>query len=296
MQSALSCDSRKYLSGPLYRALSPTPPPCDGISGSLMGVSRKLQTLLNVPASPASSTPPRRSLRLASPFHPDIETAPKPRRSSPKRRSRRTPKSITPKPTTTINKNKNNNSKTPSPPPIRHRHKRSRSIYEDDMSDGESDRPRNRYSTPKRQKRFPYNMPLGLGIADFEALDEPHVVPLPSSPISLPHRDICSGQEQPQQQREEEVLPDVVIPSIEVEDTEQQPTAWTAEDDQMLVSVVLDKLRLSKRDWEECARQLGKDNTSVGKRWQALVGEGNIGLRRGSGPFVRGRLDGCFDH
>jgi hypothetical protein len=58
--------------------------------------------------------------------------------------------------------------------------------------------------------------------------------------------------------------------------------------------MVLEKFRLTKRDWEECARRIGKDDTSVGKRWQALLGEGNIGLRRGSGQFVRGRLDGCF--
>jgi hypothetical protein len=272
MQSALSCDSRKYLSGPLYRALSPTPPPCDGISG-LMGVSRKLQTLLNVPPGPASPAP-RRSMRLASPFCLDEAKPAK----SPLRRSRRTtPKSATP-----------NKPKTPSPQPPRSRHKRSRSIYEDGNSDSETEkapgRPRNRYSTPKRQKRFPYNMPLGLGISDFEALEE--------QPISLPHRTIPP----PVVTATDEPLPDVVIPSIEVEDTErQQPAAWTAEDDQMLVSVVLNKLKLSKREWEECARQLGKDNTSVGKRWQALVGEGNVGLRRGSGQFVRGRLDGCFD-
>lgn len=130
-------------------------------------------------------------------------------------------------------------------------------------------------------------MPLGLGISDFEALEEP---------IALPHRSILPPAAAA---AADEPLPDVVIPSIEVEDTEQQQQekqpAWTAEDDQMLVSVVLNKLKLSQREWEECARQLGKDNTSVGKRWQALVGEGNVGLRRGSGPFVRGRLDGCFD-
>ncbi|CRG87207.1 hypothetical protein PISL3812_04224 [Talaromyces islandicus] len=191
MQSALPCDSRKYLSGPLYRALSPTPPPCDGISGSLMGVSRKLQTLLNVPSGPAPATPPR-SMRLASPFHLD---EPKPTKSRLRLRSRSrsrrtTPKSATPKP------------KTPSPQPPRGRHKRSRSNYENGDSDSETDkassRPRDRYSTPKRQKRFPYNMPLGLGISDFEALEEP---------IALPHRNILPAAD--------EALPDVVLPSIE---------------------------------------------------------------------------------
>ncbi|KAH8702391.1 hypothetical protein BGW36DRAFT_372776 [Talaromyces proteolyticus] len=261
MQSALSCDSRKFLHQPIYRALSPTPPPSsDGIGGSLIGVSRKLQNLLNVSPAP-QSTPLRRSLRLASPFHLD---EPKPAKLPP----RKPAKSATPRP------------KTPSSPP-RTRTKRSRSVYEDDHSDSKmehrSRRSCDRFSTPKRQKRFPYNMPLGLGIADFESLDG-------GNPRNIPFR--VAPQD-------DEALPDVVLPSIEIEDTEK--TAWTAEDDQKLVSVVLEKLKLSQREWEECAQRLGKDNASVGKRWQALVGEGNVGLRRGSGPFVRGRLHGCFD-
>ena len=121
-------------------------------------------------------------------------------------------------------------------------------------------------------------MPLGLGIADFESL------------TNMPRKD--SGAE---------ALPQIILPSIEIEDTENKDTIlesdksdWTAEQDEQLVDMVLEKFRLTKRDWEECARRIGKDDTSVGKRWQALLGEGNIGLRRGSGQFVRGRLDGCF--
>lgn len=122
-------------------------------------------------------------------------------------------------------------------------------------------------------------MPLGLGIADFETLNN-----LPKQESNL------------------EALPQVILPSIEIEDTDTSTTAnndndksdWTAEEDEQLVDMVLEKFRLTKRDWEECARRIGKDDASVGKRWQALLGEGNIGLRRGSGQFVRGRLDGCF--
>lgn len=87
---------------------------------------------------------------------------------------------------------------------------------------------------------------------------------------------------------------DSALPSIEVPDplfsSSQGPSHWTAQDDQRLVELVLDKFQLSKRDWEECARLMGKDNASVGQRWQALVGEGNIGLRRGS-RRIRGRID-----
>lgn len=107
-----------------------------------------------------------------------------------------------------------------------------------------------------------------------------------------------------------EALPQLIIPSIEIEDNSSntcttnsfnkndtlvEKTDWTAEEDEQLVDMVLEKFKLTKRDWEECARRIGKDDASVGRRWQALLGEGNVGLRRGSGQFVRGRLDGCFE-
>jgi hypothetical protein len=277
MQSALSCDSRKFLAQPYYRGLSPTPPPSsDSLSGSLMGVSRKLQTLLNVSPGPAS-TPPPRSMRLASPFHHDINQTIKVNTRSRKSASR----SVTPKPS--ISKTR---PRTPSTPP-RTRSKRSRSVYENDQTEMRSG-----YATPKRRRHLPYHMPLGLGIADFEALDEY----TSNSPMCIPQQQ--QQQQLPQQIQidadpQQESLPQIVLPSIEVEDTDKAD--WTAEEDEKLVDTVLEKFKLSKRDWDECARRIGKDNASVGKRWQALLGEGNIGLRRGSGPFVRGRLDGCFD-
>jgi hypothetical protein len=120
-----------------------------------------------------------------------------------------------------------------------------------------------------------------LAITDFEALDE--VTAKPKNPIH--HRITPQPDDHCQQ---------IILPSIEIAD-EDERCDWTAEDDQKLVEIVLEKLKLSKRDWEECARRIGKDNDSVGKRWRALVGEGNVGLRRGRGlPFVRGRLDECW--
>ncbi|KAI7969317.1 hypothetical protein EIK77_002387 [Talaromyces pinophilus] len=273
MQSALSCDTRKFLGQPYYRGLSPTPPPSsDSISGSLLGVSRKLQSLLNVSPGPSPSTPPR-SVRLASPFHQEVKAKPKTRsrKTTPKIN---TPRSSTSRATTpTVSR-----AKTPTAPPrIR---KRSRSVYEDGESENEMPgvrRQRDGYTTPKRMRHFPYHMPLGLGIADFESLNNI-----------------------PQHESGSEALPQIILPSIEIEDTDNNTNAnndkteWTAEEDEQLVDMVLEKFRLTKRDWEECARRIGKDDASVGKRWQALLGEGNIGLRRGSGQFVRGRLDGCF--
>jgi hypothetical protein len=62
-------------------------------------------------------------------------------------------------------------------------------------------------------------------------------------------------------------------------------TDWTDEDDRQLVEMVLGKLKLSKTDWEECARTLGKgDSKSVGKRWENLLG--NIALRNRRGARI----------
>ncbi len=70
---------------------------------------------------------------------------------------------------------------------------------------------------------------------------------------------------------------------------------WTAEDDRALVDLVLEKLNLTKKEWDECAIRLGKDGdgASLGKRWADLVGSGRVGLRRGR-RVVRGRIDGSW--
>jgi hypothetical protein len=57
------------------------------------------------------------------------------------------------------------------------------------------------------------------------------------------------------------------------DDDEEDTVMWTDDDDRQLVAMVLGKLRLTKSDWEECARTLGKgDSGSVGKRWDDLRG------------------------
>jgi hypothetical protein len=56
--------------------------------------------------------------------------------------------------------------------------------------------------------------------------------------------------------------------------------AWTIDDDRVLVETVLEKLQLSKRAWNDCARKLGKDKDSLGRRWRLLVDEGEVGLKK----------------
>lgn len=285
MSHALSCgDGRKYITrsslARAVRAFSPTPPPSsDGVSGggnSLLGTCRALQSLLN--ASPVSSSRRSRTERLQSPLH-ILSTPPAPPAARPPL-IRQPPHKVT----------------KPSSRPPRGPHKRTRTIYEQD-SDAEMTihEPRDRFSTPKRQKMAPSQLPLGLAISDFESLGSPMTTrTTPTTFYRLTsqfdenersHLSACD----PQQQQH-------IIPSIEHPDREDRMedevdhASWTTEDDQRLVEIVLEKFKLSKRDWEECARRIGKDNDSVGKRWKALVGEGNVGLRRGK-RFVRGQIN-----
>jgi hypothetical protein len=127
------------------------------------------------------------------------------------------------------------------------------------------------YVTPKRHRRAPLLLPLGLSADDFDALEDPSVdhVEQVSLPPAEPQADDSNSHESW---------------------TLDEFGKWTAADDRLLVETVLEKLKLSKREWNDCARRLGKDKDTLGKRWKMLVGEGNVGLRRG-GRLKRTDLD-----
>jgi hypothetical protein len=116
-------------------------------------------------------------------------------------------------------------------------------------------------------------LPLGLSAQDFEGLDSARGA-LPNTP-------------------QEEVSEELDMP-VEVDAAHQgfNGRHWTAADDHVLVVTVLDKLKLSRKDWNQCAGRSGKDGDSLGKRWRVLVGDGEIGLRRGSGGRSRPELRG----
>jgi len=101
-------------------------------------------------------------------------------------------------------------------------------------------------STPKRMRLAPENIPLGLERSDYHDL---HV----------------KEMEQKTGER--------------IEDTTEGNEEWTTEDDRILVELVLEKLKLTKSDWQDCARSLGKDKQSVGRRWKSLMGAGEVGLK-----------------
>jgi Myb-like DNA-binding domain len=108
-------------------------------------------------------------------------------------------------------------------------------------------------STPKRRRFAPEILPLGLERSDFHTL---HL------------QSVSASQEN-------------VLQSVE--DSNEQDggkeAEWTTEEDRLLVELVLEKLKLTKSDWQDCARSLGKDRGSVGKRWKSLMGNGEVGLR-----------------
>jgi hypothetical protein len=152
--------------------------------------------------------------------------------------------------------------------PPRGANKRRRSETDSDDEDKEN----SGFSTPKRQRRVPLAMPLGLTAHDFKSLEPPS---LSHSPISLPD----ASPPPPATGRE---YPDSAYgsssPSSSKEDTDAM--AWTIDDDRVLVETVLEKLQLSKRAWNDCARRLGKDKDSLGRRWRLLVDEGEVGLKK----------------
>ena len=137
-------------------------------------------------------------------------------------------------------------------------------IYEDSHESAEG----LKYQTPKRRSEIPIRMPLGLTTMDFASLPVPDDLDLPSLSYSTS------------------------TPKSDCSDTDLDTDGvWTPEDDVLLVQTVLEKLKLSRQQWNDCATVLGKDKDSLGRRWRLLIDEGHIGLRRGVGRMERGRME-----
>lgn len=116
--------------------------------------------------------------------------------------------------------------------------------------------------TPKRARIAPEVLPLGLDRSDYHAL---HADGVPKGETAK-----AEGAK-------------VVV--------EADGEHWSTEDDRILVELVLEKLKLSKSDWQDCARSLGKDRGSVGRRWKSLMINGDVGLKRSS---RRGKIHGTW--
>jgi len=119
-----------------------------------------------------------------------------------------------------------------------------------------------RPQTPKRARVAPEVLPLGLERSDYHEL---HV-----DGVFKDEGGRVDGS-------------DVVV--------EADGEMWSTEEDRVLVELVLEKLKLSKSEWQDCARSLGKDRSSVGRRWKSLMINGDIGLKRSS---RRSKLHGTW--
>ncbi|KIN04115.1 hypothetical protein OIDMADRAFT_102431 [Oidiodendron maius Zn] len=146
-----------------------------------------------------------------------------------------------------------------------------------------------RPSTPKRVRVAPEVLPLGLYRADFQSL-----APAPPTAATdaqlLPAPEIASSSgtadgANPEAKQTE--------PQSEGRAEGRGEEEWSTEQDRILVELVLEKLKLTKSDWQDCARSLGKDRGSVGRRWKSLMGAGEIGLK-GRGRLRRGKIHGTW--
>jgi hypothetical protein len=106
-------------------------------------------------------------------------------------------------------------------------------------------------STPKRARISPEQLPLGLERSDFHNI---HLL----EGSTLNQDTAKSGTDL----------------QVEADGTE-----WSVEDDRVLVELVLEKLKLSKMEWQDCARSLGKDRHSVNRRWKSLIMNGDVGVK-----------------
>ncbi|RFU24101.1 hypothetical protein B7463_g12229, partial [Scytalidium lignicola] len=265
LPSALPCDSSQPTQAPKSRfttlfASPPLSPPPSSFTG-LYSTCRALQCMLSPSPQPAQlPTPPmshaevptrsphghKLRLRALKPSAMDLES---PSASTRRRITKR------------------------AQPPPRGVNKRRRPVEDEITREDDSEEESRRRaaatndapgpSTPKRLRLAPEVLPLGLERSDFHTL---HLQNIESA-------DANGGDgETP------------VLHSIENDDTrnKEEREEWTTEEDRLLVELVLEKLRLTKSEWQDCARSLGKDRGSVGKRWRSLMAHGEIGLKNRS--------------
>lgn len=139
-----------------------------------------------------------------------------------------------------------------------------------------------RPSTPKRMRIAPEVLPLGLDRADFQSLQQPRIAGSRNIEQSASSSD--GGPVEVETDKKEKIAE---AEPIEGEAREEEEEEWSTEEDRILVELVLEKLKLTRSDWQDCARSLGKDRGSVGRRWKSLMGAGDVGLKGGSRARMR---------
>ncbi|KAI1386220.1 uncharacterized protein F4822DRAFT_409327 [Hypoxylon trugodes] len=257
MPSALSCDSSHPPVTRLQSALFASPPASPPSSahsstfGNIFSSCRTLQSMLT--SSPATPEP-----QYADAQRDSLPTPPMTHTSLPplklRLRSRKSEANGDVLPRKKVVKR--------SAAPPRGVNKRRRAVEDDmgrdddidsDLEIGSSENSQEteespfRPSTPKRARIAPEVIPLGLERTDYHNLQN------------------TNGEESTAEGTEVEI--------------EADGERWSKEDDRILVELVLEKLKLSKTDWQDCARSLGKDRSSIGRRWRSLMVNGDVGLK-----------------
>ncbi|KAL2886731.1 DNA-binding protein [Ceratocystis lukuohia] len=127
--------------------------------------------------------------------------------------------------------------------------------------------------TPKRARTCPEVMPLGLSRSDFDDVWglEHEQKQEPCSPaVSLMSVASSSASS----------VFDSISTASTYDASNSDTEDWTDEDDDALIDIVLKKLRLSRQEWHECARTLGRNRSTISQRWKSLLMGGEIGLKR----------------
>ena len=294
LPSALPCDSSQTppltrLQSALFASPPASPPQLSTQTaiGNIFSTCRSLQSLLTHPVPPLAVaqepiTPPTSS-------HANLPTPPLAHAPSPLKlrlRSRKTDAASQPTVGDAGPARRRIVKRTASAaqqPPARGPNKRRRAVdddadrYHEDDVDSDMEQESNNTlehdkendpqpHTPKRSRIAPEILPLGLERSDYHTLHG----------ASKPQHNSTNNPE-PQGT-------DVVL--------EADGELWSTEEDRILVELVLEKLKLTKSDWQDCARSLGKDRNSVGRRWKSLLVNGDVGLKRG--VRARGRIHGTW--
>lgn len=235
---------------------------------TLMDSCRSLQSLITAPAPV-----PVDSQRQPSPetlLTPPLTHAPPPlklRLRSSRRQTSARPESLAPAPcvkksTRQAGKKRRLNDD------LRRKSQAEDSDMQDTDSEAESQQPANAEpvapATPKRARIAPERLPLGLERGDFHKLHE------------VERQSERNGEEGDVSQQDDD------------EDATADSDDWSTEDDRILIELILEKLKLSKAEWQDCARHLGRDRNAVNRRWKSLMVNGDVGLK--AHPARRTRL------
>lgn len=278
LPSALSCDSSQRpntrLSSPLFSS-PPASPPTNAYSGmnSIMTSCRALRSVLApapvIVASNNEDNIPRRAAQLPTPplAH---ATIPSPMKLRLRARKPDTSPEM-------MGRKKIVKRAVPARGPNKRRRSDDDDMGRDDDIDSDLDINASESAdeneagpsgprTPKRARIAPEVCPLGLARSDFHNLHNTNV------------NTNNTDSEQTQTDEEAEV--------------EADGEKWSTEEDRILVELILEKLKLSKNDWQDCARSLGKDRSSVGRRWKSLMVNGDVGLKPRSSR--RGKIHGTW--